>query len=213
MAQVRREEIASRRKVFRGRSDQPGLAPGYHFTLEGHRREAMNGKYLVTSVRHRGAHRFATATGAAPDALPYQNEFTCIPLSVPFRPPRRTPIPKVAGIMTARTESAGGPYAHVDEDGRYRVKMPFDLSDKSGGEASSSLRMSQPYSGAGYGMHFPLNPGIEVLLAFVNGDPDRPIVVGAVPNPATPTPVEIANRKLNRILTESGVLFEIGDNL
>jgi len=101
---------------------------------------------------------------------------------------------------------------NIDEQGRYRIRFLFDTAGPGERRASHRVRMAQPHAGAGFGMHFPLNPGVEVLLAFVNGDPDRPIVVGAVPNPVTPTPVDAAVRRLNRIKTETGVLFEIGDS-
>ncbi|MBK8937409.1 MAG: hypothetical protein IPM79_07125 [Polyangiaceae bacterium] len=71
--------------------------------------------------------------------------------------------------------------------------------------------MAQPHAGPDYGMHFPLKPGVEVLLAFIDGDPDRPIIVGAVPNPVTPSPVDQRSNTLNRIKSASGVIIEIGD--
>ena len=75
----------------------------------------------------------------------------------------------------------------LDGQGRYKVKMPFDLSGRQEGKASHWLRMVQPYAGTDHGMHFPLHKGTEVLLTFVEGDPDRPIIAGAVPNPEKPS--------------------------
>lgn len=73
------------------------------------------------------------------------------------------------------------------------------------------MRMAQQHAGAGYGTHFPLRPGTEVLMAFVNGDVDRPIVIGAVPNMVTPTPVTSADHLHHRIRTASGVQIEFED--
>ena len=71
--------------------------------------------------------------------------------------------------------------------------------------------MAQPHAGPGYGMHFPLKPGTEVLLAFIDGDPDRPIIIGAVPNEVTPSPVTSVNSQKNQIKTVSGILIELDD--
>jgi type VI secretion system secreted protein VgrG len=71
--------------------------------------------------------------------------------------------------------------------------------------------MMQPHGGERYGMHFPLRAGVEVLVAFVDGDPDRPIIVGAAPNTATPSPVDASNRRMNKLKTASGCVLEIFD--
>ena len=100
----------------------------------------------------------------------------------------------------------------IDDQGRYWVRFHFDTT--SGADrvkASRPIRMAQSHAGAGYGMHFPLRPGVEVLLAFLDGDPDRPIIIGAVPNAATPSPVAAATASLNRIVTSSGVTISIRD--
>ena len=71
--------------------------------------------------------------------------------------------------------------------------------------------MVQPHAGPNYGMHFPLKPGIEVLVAFVDGDPDRPLIVGAVPNPVTPSPVTRPSYLFNKVQTVSGIFMELKD--
>ncbi len=103
--------------------------------------------------------------------------------------------------MTSRTETAGGDYAHIDEDGSYRTKMFFDRSDLTDGEATRPLRMNQPYSGPGYGIHFPNHAGTEMVWACVNGDPDRPIAVGTVPNPSQKSPSTSENKAQSVIRT------------
>jgi type VI secretion system secreted protein VgrG len=199
MARVRMEEIESTRRIFHGRSDQSQLAPGFSFELTGHSRGAMNGKYLVTSVQEVGSERS------------YSNEFTCIPLAVPYRPPRRTPVPRVAGVMTAKTETSGGDYAHIDEMGRYRVRMHFDLGDAGDAEASAPIRMNQPYSGPGYGIHFPNHANTEIVWACVNGDPDRPIALGSAPNPSNEAPATSENKSQNVIKTWGGHFLVFDD--
>ena len=72
------------------------------------------------------------------------------------------------------------------------------------------MRMMQPFAGPGYGMHMPLRRGTEVLVAFANGDPDRPVILGAVYNATSPSPVVASNANKHRIQTSAGVLFELG---
>ena len=92
--------------------------------------------------------------------------------------------------MSAKIESgAGDEYAYIDDHGRYKAKMLFDLIDKSNGEASFPIRLSQCYSGAGYGIHFPNHEDTELLWACVDGNVDRPIGLWTVPNPSNSAPI------------------------
>ena len=114
--------------------------------------------------------------------------------------------------MNAHIDAAGsGQYAEVDNQGRYKVILPFDLNSAMGGKASSWLRMAQPYAGENHGMHFPLHKGTEVLLTFIDGDPDRPIIAAAVPNPITPSPVNSSNSTQSRITTAGGNKLHMED--
>src|SRR5262249_27870817 len=144
----------------------------------------QDGEYLITVVEHS-----AGWIGDARGPSHYRADFKAIPKSVPFRPLRATPRPNIGGVMHAHVDSDGaGQYAQIDQLGRYRVRMPFDGSDNAGSGASRWIRMAQHYSGPGYGSHFPLHKGAEVLLVHVDGDPDRPIIVASIPNPTTLTP-------------------------
>lgn len=186
LAQVRAEEIKCRRQVWSGRGDCRSFRAGFSFQLKEHFRSDWNQRFLLTAVAHHGRQRLATGPQDLGKDADYGNEFTCIPADVVFRPERRTPRPRITGTMPAKIDAAGsGQYAEIDGDGRYRVIVPFDLSGKSGGQASRAIRMAQPYGGGGMGMHFPLHKGTEVILTHVDGDPDRPIIASAVPNPET----------------------------
>ena len=99
----------------------------------------------------------------------------------------------------------------MDEHGRYWVRFHFDTAAPGQTKASRPIRMAQSHAGAGYGMHFPLRPGVEVLLVFLDGDPDSPVIAGSAPNPATPSPVSATTASLNRIVTSSGVSITIRD--
>ena len=114
-------------------------------------------------------------------------------------------------MVETDAQGAVGKFAKIDGEGRYVVKFLFDTAPPGERKASRAVRRIQPTAGPNYGMHFPLRPGVEVLMVFIDGDPDRPIIVGAVPNPVTPTPVDAGVSTKNRIRTESGVLFEIED--
>jgi hypothetical protein len=129
------------------------------------------------------------------EKLTYSNRFSAIPSDIQFRPERKTPKPKFNGIINATVDAAGdGKDGEVDDQGRYKIILPFDQSGNKDGKASRWVRMAQPYSGSDYGMHFPLHKGAEVLLTFVDGDPDRPIISGSIPNPDTTSPVTDANQ-------------------
>jgi hypothetical protein len=105
-----------------------------------------------------------------------------------------------------------GQYAEIDDGGRYHVRFMFDVGDAAHGGASRLVRMAQPHAGLGYGFHFPLRDGVEVMLTCIEGDPDRPIITGAVPNPITPTTVGAGNAKRNVIRTGGGSEINIDDN-
>ena len=105
-----------------------------------------------------------------------------------------------------------GEQAMIDAEGRYTVKFYFDAGDVAGRPKNSRpVRMIQAHAGPSYGVHFPLKPGVEVLIVFMDGDPDRPLIVGSVPNPITPSPVVEEVNLMNRIETASGLIIEMRD--
>jgi type VI secretion system secreted protein VgrG len=226
LARVRAEALACRRRRFVGTSDCPALRPGHRFTLEGHGREAWNADYLAVRIRHEGSQRRALGltgidlsglglpdAGAAEKEAPagYRNRIECLPADVPYRPPRRTPVPHVPGLLTATVESAGGRYAYIDEAGRYRARLHFDRSGRDPGTASAPIRMAQASSGPGYGVHFPNHPGTEMVVACLNGDVDRPVALGTVPNATQRSPTTGSNRTENRIRSSAGHELRMDD--
>lgn len=213
LASVRAEEIACRRQVFRGSSNAPQLRPGLFFDLDGH--PSLDGRYLVIAVEHSVATPAPSGfgNGEAGAGQPYVNQFEAIPFATPFRPERKTPRPLAAGLFTAHVDGeSDGSRAEVDEHGRYKIRLRYDEGDSSDGKASEYIRKAEPYAGpSDTGMHFPLLKGTEVVLCCVNGDIDRPIIIGAVPNPLTPNVVASRNQTLNRFRSPSGTLFEMND--
>jgi len=211
LSKVRAEELKASEQTFHGENNCIFFSPGFYFTLKDHFRPNFNQKYLITEVEHEG-HQSGFDARDSNDILNYINQFTAIPSGVQFRPERKTAKPRFYGTMNARIDASGdGKYAEVDEQGRYKVKLPVDLSGLSDGKASRWMRMVQPYSGIDHGMHFPLHKNTEVLLTFIDGDPDRPVISGAVPNPDTPSPVTSENQTQSIIRTGSGNELQFED--
>ena len=211
LARIRAEELLCREAVFYGDGTVSPLLPGYIFELDEHYRDSYNQRYLVTDIRHHGVQSeyLAMAAGITRltdlDTPSYNNQFSCMPENVQYRPTRKTTKPRIDGTLNAKVDAAGdGQYAEIDDEGRYKIKLPFDQSQAAEGKASRWVRMAQPYAGADYGMHFPLHRGVEVLLTFIDGDPDRPIIAGSVPNPETMSPIISESQTKTMIRTGGG---------
>ena len=192
-AKVRAEMFACGREIFKGTGIFRAARPGYRFKLTEASAEGLNGEYLITRVTHVGG--FDPETGEAADATQgpmshYRCAFEAIPAKTVFRPALLTPKPRANGILTALIDGQKDKYAYIDDEGRYKVKLFFDPSEEKDGKASKAIRLAQPYAGPDYGMHFPLHTGTEVAIGFVDGDLDRPIGLGAVPNPGKGSPVK-----------------------
>lgn len=218
LAGVLAEALLCRESVFSGMSHNPALRPGFLFSLERHFRSGWNQRYLTTETVHEGSQArhllraFNLGSLEDGDRLYYRNHFRCIPEKTQFRAPRVTPWPQVAGNVVGHVDAEGsGATAMLDAQGRYKITLPFDLSGRSGGKASSWLRMMQPYAGENMGFHAPLHKGTEVMIAFIDGDPDRPIINGAVPNPQTPSPVNDATATQIRLTSASGQKVHLED--
>lgn len=206
LAKIRAEELLCRKSVYYGASSIPFLLPGFTFDLDGHYQKSSNRKYLLTEVSHEGHQRgylvsgISTTSDSSLEQMFYANTFISIPADVQFRPERTAVKPKISGTFNAKVDAASsGQYAELDDQGRYKVLLPLDRSGRGSGKASAYCRMMQPYAGADYGMHFPLHKGTEVLLTFIDGDPDRPIIAGSVPNPETGSPVKGSNQTQSMI--------------
>lgn len=208
LAEVRKQEQRARRHVFRGAGTDPRLRAGARFSLEGHPRGDVD--LIVTELRHRAGQ--STLHGGEGQAEGYSVEFSALSINTVYRPPRLTPKPRIHGFLTGIIDGTPGDnYAPIDEQGRYLVRFMFDTAAPGERKASRPVRMMQPHAGAGYGMHFPLRVGTEVLIAFLGGDPDRPIITGTVPNPQTESPVKAENHRKNVIRTGGGNEFDIDD--
>jgi type VI secretion system secreted protein VgrG len=216
LAGLEAQALLSRQAVFHAKGGATHLRSGYFFELEQHPRSAFNQKYLVTELRH--SWNTAAGTRGAPDIRGldprpgYHVELTAIAHDVQFRPARVSRWPRVAGVENALVDGpADSEYAQLDDHGRYHVKFHFDESDLSDGKASTWVRMLQPHAGNPEGFHFPLRKGTEVMVIFLGGDPDRPMIAGAIPNLQTPSPVTSSNDSQNVIHTGGNTRIEIED--
>ena len=218
LAQVRAEEYLCREREFYGQSMVPYLQPGYTFKLDEHYRSEFNQEYLTVDLYHEGSQTAYLTAGLHRSfqddeiQLLYKNSFKAIPASVQFRPLRQTEKSRFYGVVNAVVDAAGaGQYAELDDMGRYKVILPFDQSGRKDGKASTFLRMMQPYAGSDHGMHFPLHKGTEVLLTFIDGDPDRPVIAGAAPNPEHPSLVTSESQTQCRLTTAGQNRIHIED--
>jgi type VI secretion system secreted protein VgrG len=211
VAKIRGEAIECRRVIHHGESDRAALGAGVMFTMTDHP-HLGDLDLLVVEVEHRIER---TGDEVQNGALSYTNRFVAIPATTPFRPERVTPVPRVSGLLNGIVLSdpnSDQSTPWLDEAGRYRIGLLFDtLSATADDPAARPMRMVQAQAGPGYGIHFPLRPGTEIVVGFVNGDIDRPLIVGAVPNTSTPSPVHSSVPLYNRIRTASGVTLEFED--
>jgi type VI secretion system secreted protein VgrG len=183
LAKVRIQEEQAAREISIGRSTCRGLVVGYRFELEGHDRRELNQPYLITAMRHQATVGSSYTTGPEAGAAErYTNEFTCIPNSVPFRPPRVTPKPVIHGVQTAIVVGPKGEEIHTDKYARVRVQFHWDREGKRDEKSSCWIRVAQNWAGKRWGTVFPPRTGQEVIVEFLEGDPDQPIIVGRVYN-------------------------------
>ncbi|WP_086480192.1 type VI secretion system Vgr family protein [Oceanospirillum sanctuarii] len=211
LADIRAEELLMQKTRFYGNSLDVEICPAFPLNLSGHPLGKLNCDYTPISISH---------TGYAPDLSqihqtneqPYSNTIQAISADIQFRPELKTEKPRFYGVLNAIVDSEGdGQYAHLDSRGRYKVVLPFDRKGRDGAQASWWIPMSQPNAGDNSGMHFPLLKGAEVLLSFIGGDPDRPVITGAVPNASKPSVVREDNHTQNKIKTAANNIIEMED--
>jgi len=189
-AKLRMQEEEAGHLVAHGSSVCRAFTSGYKFDLADHYQDSMNTSYVLTEIQHI-ASVSGTYSGSGGDSGSYSNHFTCIPGTVPFRPARLSPKPFVQGPQTAvvvgKSSDVGdsddggggdGEEIWVDKYGRVIVLFPWDRA----GKCSCWVRVSQDWAGQGWGAMTIPRVGQEVIVSFLEGDPDRPIVTGRVYN-------------------------------
>ncbi|WP_437294880.1 type VI secretion system Vgr family protein [Sorangium sp. So ce426] len=220
VAGLRAELEKSRRRRYLGAGRVLLLHAGFTFEIDRHPTFALNRAYLAVRLRRLGQigerdgrliSFFQPEETAALAGEALRIEVEAIESDVQFRLPRITPWPR-AGLELGMVDGPGSDrYAQIDEHGRYLVKLMMDENASPAGKASTRIRMIQPHGGKQEGWHLPLRKGTEVLVTFIGGDPDRPVIAGAVPNRLTPSPVTRANNTQNVIETGGKSRLEIED--
>jgi type VI secretion system secreted protein VgrG len=204
-ARLRWEEEQARRQTGSGAGYVTRFAAGATFELAGASPD-LDRKYVITSVTHEGeapdevlSRGVAVGPRQPGDAFGarerYRNRFTCIPADVPFRPPRAAERPRIPGLQSALVVGPPGEEIYTDLHGRIRVRFPWDREAKGDETSSCWVRVAQVWSGPGWGFMFIPRIGMEVLIAFMDGDPDRPLVVGCAYNGENPTPYGLPGDK------------------
>ena len=187
-ARLQREALAGDGRLCKVSSDCARLMPGFAFEITGHPATNFNGKFVALSVLHTG-----TDSG-------YHNDVLALPHGEPWRPPRIARRPYVPGIQTAMVIGSSGDEINTDQHGRVKVRFHWERASDKGDPGSCWLRTAQSWAGAGMGTLFIPRVGHEVIVRFLEGNPDRPLIVGSVYNGANPPPASLPAKKTQSIL-------------
>ncbi|MGY4826860.1 type VI secretion system tip protein TssI/VgrG [Stutzerimonas chloritidismutans] len=212
-------------ELAEGESDQPQLASGHFLPLGEHPRSDWNQLWLLTEVLHEGKQpqvleesitNVPAHHGLAPSPLwgegrrggalasldfhqGYRNHFTSTPWDIPFRPPLNHPKPKVLGSQTAVVTGPAGEEVHCDEYGRVRVQFHWDREGQADDKTSCWLRVSSSWAGDRYGGIAIPRIGMEVLVTFLEGDPDQPLVTGCLYHKEHQVPYDLPANKTRTV--------------
>lgn len=218
LARLRLEEMEAPHLVIQGSSDCRAFTSGYKFRLTDHFRRDCNKVYVITQVHHsaRLPGNYRGTSAADTTGTLYENSFECIPHTTPFRAPRLTPKPVVQGSQTAIVVGPAGEEILTDKYGRVKVQFHWDREGKRDEDSSCWIRVSQPWAGKDWGAVSIPRIGQEVIVDFLEGDPDRPIITGRVYNalrmPPYPLPDGAANMGFKSKSIKGGGYNEIAIN-
>ncbi len=199
-ARIRMDEMRSRYQIVHGRGDARGLTAGSLFTLTDYPRSDQNREYLITATSCQASSNKYGSGGGEGDGDDFTCSFAAISSAQQFRPPRVTPLPVVHGPQTAFVVGPSGDEIYTDEHGRIKVRFHWDRAKelnydgKKDEDSSCWIRVGQTWASKSWGAMFIPRVGMEVIVDFLEGDPDRPIVTGCVYNgtnkPPYPLPAE-----------------------
>ncbi len=188
VAKRRMEEIEALLKLLSGTSPVRHLTAAATFTMTGHPSDAFNGKYALYSVQHNARRRG------------YDNSFTAFPADVAYRPRRRTARPRIAGSQTAIVVGPAGNEIWTDQYGRVKLQFHWDQRGKKDENSSCWVRVAQNWAGTNWGAFTLPRIGQEVVVSFIEGDPDRPLVTGCVYNGDNPVPYTLPDEQTKTTL-------------
>ncbi|RMX04251.1 type VI secretion system tip protein VgrG [Corticibacter populi] len=174
------EAEEARHETLHGQSHARRMGAGLTFTLEDHPQDALNQRYLITGVTHEGSNNLGGAAGG--EAGDYRNDFAVLPLRVPYRAPLATPRPRIAGPQTAVVAGPDGEEIYTDPYGRVKLHFFWDRRSRRNDKSSCWVRVAQMWAGRQWGAMCIPRIGQEVVVEFLEGDPDRPLVTGTLYN-------------------------------
>ncbi|WP_180573294.1 type VI secretion system tip protein TssI/VgrG [Agrobacterium vitis] len=181
-----------------GKSNVRFLDAGRRFTpYEEPHPEHQYEEHVITSITHWVVDRSYETTENEQE---YRNEFEAIPSRVPLTPHRDTKRPRIEGAQVAIVAGPSGEEIHTDQYGRIKVWYPWDRRAKKDGSDTCWIRVNQAWGGGTWGAQVIPRIGMEVMVSFVDGDPDRPLVIGVVPNPKNPVPYDLPANKTRMVL-------------
>ena len=204
LAGIRLKEEMTFREMAVGNSAFHLFTPGSLFRLTQHEQPKFNRQYLMTAVTHSG-HQPSTYPSVGDDLRQpgYFNDFVAIPFSVPFVPARKTPRPRISGPQTAVVTGPAGEEIYTDEYGRVKVQFHWDRIGSNDDKSSAWVRVGQISAGGGFGAMFLPRVGQEVIVDFLEGNPDDPLIIGRVYNGANTPPYSLPDRKTVSTITTS----------
>ena len=197
LSRVRLEESMTYYEVAEGESTCVRLVPGFKFSLTDHERSEYDREYFLTRVTTHGEQpqSLQEVSGTGSGGFSHSNRFTAIPASVPFRPARVTPRPVVKGIQTATVTGPKGEEIYTDKYGRVKVQFHWDREGGRDEKSSCWVRVASTFAGGQYGSIFTPRIGHEVVVDFLEGDPDRPLITGSVYNADQMPPYALPDEK------------------
>jgi type VI secretion system secreted protein VgrG len=196
IAGIRMQQEAVGTLLLEGKSGLAAMTSGFTFTLDKHFSD--NGKYLVTSVEHMT--KQSIGVEGSDSAFDYENQITCIPFTLPYRPQRVTPVPSVRGVQLATVVGPSGEEIYVDKYSRVKVQFHWDREGQNDISSSCWMRVGTFWAGKNWGaIHIP-RIGQEVIVAFEEGNVNYPIIVGSVYNADMMPPYTLPDNK-----SQSGV--------
>ncbi len=194
---IRMQEEETFLMHIRGEGNCLGMQPGFRFELKEHYRKDFNKPYVLVAIEHE-FDQSASYRSSGEDTsaeCEYANRFRCIPFATSFRPVRHTPIPVVPGSQTALVVGPPGEEIYVDKYGRVKVQFHWDREGQFDDKSSCWIRVSQGWAGKGWGMMTIPRIGQEVIVDFLEGNPDQPIITGRVYNGESMPPYALPDMK------------------
>jgi len=194
-AKVHMQEEEVPHRVARGSGICRAFTSGYKFELREHFRADMNDSYVLTEVEHNATVGDSYTYEGGQEGENYSNSFTCIPADVPYRSARVTPRPFVRGPQPAVVVGPSGEEIYSDKYGRVRIQFFWDRVGQKNENSTCWVRASQPWAGKNWGSIWIPRIGQEVIVSFLEGDPDRPIVTGRVYNADQEVPYQLPDHQ------------------